>query len=95
MENKYYKPFNRVTRLSFFPGIGLSLAYIPQVLLLLAVFPRRFPFMFGIVGVGGSLGMMVCPPIVELLTNTYGWRGAMAIIAAANLHVVALGAMQR
>ncbi|XP_022096938.1 monocarboxylate transporter 13-like [Acanthaster planci] len=76
-------------------GIGLSLAYIPQVLLLLKAFPTRFSLIFGIAGAGGSFGMMVCPPIVEILTNTYGWRGAMMISAAMVSHVFAFGALQR
>ncbi|XP_038076166.1 monocarboxylate transporter 12-like [Patiria miniata] len=76
-------------------GFGLSLAYLPQVMLLMVSFPERFPFMFGLAGLGGSFGMMVCPPIVDLLTMTYGWRGAMLIIAAASLNVTACGALQR
>ncbi|XP_038071642.1 monocarboxylate transporter 12-like [Patiria miniata] len=76
-------------------GFGLSLAYIPQLVLLLVAFPERFSLMFGLAGMGGSLGMMVCPPIVDLLTMTYGWRGAMLIMAAASFNVTAFGAMQR
>ena len=76
-------------------GIGLSMTYVPQLLVILAACPTRFPLMWGIVFVGGSFGMMVCPPVVELLGTAYGWRGAMMVVAAVNVNAFALGLLQR
>ena len=73
----------------------MGLTFIPQIVILMAAFPTRFPLVFGIALVGGSLGMMVCPPTVELLVRVYGWRGAIMIIAALIFNVCAFGELQK
>ena len=36
----------------------------------------------GIVSVGGSIGVLVMGPLLQLLINVFGWRGAYKIISA-------------
>ena len=73
----------------------MGLTYVPQIVILMAAFPTRFPLVYGIALVGGSLGMIACPPIVELLVGVYGWRGTMMIIAAIIFNVCAFGELQK
>ena len=56
-------------------------------------FPDHFALVNGISASGGAIGMMVMPPIVEHLLESYGWRGTMVLLAAINLHSVLVGAL--
>ncbi len=55
-----------------------------------AVPARRQSFAFGFVTAGASIGMFAMVPIVQLLIDSLGWRGAMAALGA--IAFVAIGA---
>ena len=44
---------------------------------------------------GGALGVMICPPLAELLIERFGWRGAMTIVGAVNANLVVCGMLMR
>lgn len=44
---------------------------------------------------GIGLGGFIFPPLIGYLEYTYGWRGALLIVSAINLHLVVLGALYR
>ena len=73
----------------------MGMSNIPQLAVLVDTFTTQFPLVFGIALVGGSLGAMACPPMVDLLIGVYGWRGTMMIIAATMFSVSVLGALQK
>ncbi|XP_071799592.1 monocarboxylate transporter 13-like [Asterias amurensis] len=76
-------------------GVGMGMSNIPQLVVLVDTFTTQFPLVFGIALVGGSLGAMACPPVVDLLIGVYGWRGTMMIIAATMFSMSLLGALQK
>ncbi|XP_072023377.1 monocarboxylate transporter 11-like [Amphiura filiformis] len=42
---------------------------------------------------GLSLGIMIMPPMTQLLLDIYGWRGTMLLLAGLNLHHIVCGAL--
>ena len=44
---------------------------------------------------GGALGTMLLAPLLEFLTEVYGWRGALVIFSAMNFNVCAAGLLMR
>ncbi|XP_038073628.1 monocarboxylate transporter 12-like [Patiria miniata] len=76
-------------------GIGFGLSYTPLVITVFMYFPTRFALANGVLTSGAAIGMMVIPPLAELLIATYGWPWAMALLAAVNFNVCACGALVR
>ncbi len=74
-------------------GVGMGLTYIPQTVALVSSTSDHFPVMFAIAFLGGSFGVMTCPPITEFLLGIYGWRGTLMIMAAVMFHVTVFGAL--
>ena len=62
---------------------------------LLLYFPENFASANGIALAGGSVGMMVLPPLTELLHKSYGWKGALVILGAVSTHSCIFGALMR
>ena len=73
-------------------GFGVSLVYTPPFAYITSHF-KKVALPSGIVLAGGGLGMMLYPPITEILIDTYGWRGAVLICAAVNANICVLGAL--
>ncbi|XP_022091342.1 monocarboxylate transporter 13-like isoform X2 [Acanthaster planci] len=76
-------------------GIGFTMSYAPLMITVVMYFPTRFALANGVLSTGAAVGMMVIPPLVELLIKTYGWPNAMAVLAAVNFNVTACGALVR
>ncbi len=53
-----------------------------------AVPEERRTFAFGMVTAGASAGMFVVVPIVQLIIDALGWRGALSVLGAVSLLVV-------
>ncbi len=72
--------------------VGLSVSGASFVVVIGAVgkaVPEgRQTFAFGLVTAGASVGMFVVVPIVQLLIDSFGWRGALVALGAAALLVV-------
>lgn len=58
-------------------------------------FSERFALANGISVVGGSIGMMVLPPITQYLLNMYGLRGTLLLISAFSYFGCFSGALMR
>ena len=58
-----------------------------------AYFTRYYHVATSIATSGMSLGIMLFAPITQLLNDTYGWRGAMILLAAIQFHSVAAAAL--
>ena len=63
-------------------GLGSSLLFSSYFLITAKNFRRRQSFAVGIVSVGGSIGVLIIGPSLQLLIDEYGWRGAYRIISA-------------
>ena len=49
----------------------------------------------GLACTGGSVGVMICPPLTELSIESFGWRGAMLLVGAVNANLVTCGMLMR
>ena len=63
--------------------MGITLSY---TVLVQTYFSTRRTLAMGISICGSSVGMMVCPPLVNFLMEIYGWRGCLIIQSAICLH---------
>ena len=56
---------------------------------------KNFSTVVGFVYAGVSVGVMIFPPMANLLIEAYGWRGAILIQGGMVFHIVAFGAIFR
>ncbi|XP_033632367.1 monocarboxylate transporter 12-like [Asterias rubens] len=79
--------------------IGCSFGYAmvrnAAVAVLMQYFPDNFASMNGVSSVGGPVGMMIVPPMVQQLLNLYGWRGALALLGAMSANYCVFAALVR
>ncbi|XP_070552814.1 monocarboxylate transporter 12-like [Ptychodera flava] len=73
-------------------GTGFTVIYIPSVSIIAEYFTDRYAFANGMAAVGGGLGNIIFPLLVQTLIQIYGWHGAILITAglSANAFVCAL-----
>ncbi|ESN96804.1 hypothetical protein HELRODRAFT_85916 [Helobdella robusta] len=76
-------------------GFGLSLVYVPAVVIVAFYFEKKRAFATGIAVAGSGIGGFVFPILVELLVETYSWRGALLIMGGIMLNIVLCGALFR
>lgn len=76
-------------------GLGYCFLYIPSHTLSGLWFDQNRGLVTGLVTSGSSLGGVVFPFIIKELIETYGWRGSMFILAAANLQTFILAGILR
>ena len=58
-------------------------------------FSERFPAAFSLSTTGGAVGMGVFPILAGVLTEVYGWRGSLLIIAGINVHLFVVAMLTR
>ncbi|XP_041467314.1 monocarboxylate transporter 14-like [Lytechinus variegatus] len=76
-------------------GAGLSMSYMPTVLVLNEFFPENFVFANSISLYGYTAGSILLPIITERSLVAYGYSGAYIILGALTLNLVACGATLR
>ncbi|KAH9509415.1 hypothetical protein Btru_045844 [Bulinus truncatus] len=76
-------------------GIGFGLIYLPAIVCVAQYFEKRRSFATGLAVCGSGFGTFVLAPITEMLVTEYSWRGAMLILGAIILNVVACGIIFR
>lgn len=76
-------------------GFGLSLVYVPAVVIVAFYFEKKRAFATGIAVAGSGVGGFVFPVLVELLIEWYTWRGATLILGGILLNIVLCGALFR
>ena len=79
----------------FFTGIGLALLTVPAYSLLGQYFDKYLPLASGVVEVCGALGIVVFPPLTQILLDTYGWRNTLLLLGAVCLHMIISGILFR
>ena len=67
---------------SFLYGLGSALMFSSYFLITAKNFRRWQSLAVGIVSVGGSIGVLVMGPLLQLLIDLFGWRGTYKIISA-------------
>ena len=69
-------------------GIGLGLPIVSKVMALEATFAKNnFATANGVMFAAGSLGIILFAPLIDILIQAYGFRGALMIYGALNLHI--------
>ncbi|ELK03781.1 monocarboxylate transporter 13 [Pteropus alecto] len=75
-------------------GCGWALTFTPTLACLSRYFSRRRSLATGLALTGGSLSVAFAP-FFQWLLNHYAWRGALLLVSALSLHLVACGALLR
>ncbi|KAJ8030758.1 Monocarboxylate transporter 12 [Holothuria leucospilota] len=76
-------------------GFGISLAYTPSLTVIGYYFHKRLGFANGVAFSGSGLGLMVMPPLTQLLLDYFDWRGTIQIIGGLSLLVCLCGLLMR
>ncbi|XP_066031174.1 LOW QUALITY PROTEIN: monocarboxylate transporter 13-like, partial [Chamaea fasciata] len=76
-------------------GLGWSLAFTPSLAAVSRWFPRRRALATGLAVSGAAVSGPALSPLVPLALDAFGWRGALLLLAAVSLHMVAAGALLR
>ncbi|XP_077863899.1 monocarboxylate transporter 13-like [Saccoglossus kowalevskii] len=79
----------------FLTGIGYGLAYVPSVAMIGEYFERRHALANSIAYVGSGIGLIALPPFLQVVMDTYGWRGTFFIAGAINLNMIASSVLLR
>lgn len=66
---------------SFSAGVGVSLIYIPAVIIVGFYFETKRGIANGIANSGSGLGAFIYAPLGHVLLVTYGWRGALLVLS--------------
>ncbi|NWS65278.1 MOT13 protein, partial [Chunga burmeisteri] len=76
-------------------GLGWALVFTPSLGAVGRYFPSRRALATGLVVSGASVSGLALGPLVPWLLDTYGWRGALLLLAAISFNLVAAGALLR
>ncbi|NXD46578.1 MOT13 protein, partial [Copsychus sechellarum] len=76
-------------------GLGWSLSFTPALGAVSRWFPRRRALATGLAVSGAAVSGLALTPLVPLALDAYGWRGALLLLAAVSLHLVAAAALLR
>lgn len=76
-------------------GFGTSLIFTPGLILVGHFFIVRRGMAVGLATVGAGVGSFIFPPFVQLLFETYGFRGTYLIMAAVMSHALIVGSLYR
>ena len=76
-------------------GFGLSMVYVPAVVIVAYYFEKRRAFATGIAVAGSGIGTFVIAPLSERVIEQYSWKGAVLIIGGIMLNICACGAIFR
>eukprot|EP00057_Strongylocentrotus_purpuratus_P014501 XP_011668975.1 PREDICTED: uncharacterized protein LOC100890876 [Strongylocentrotus purpuratus] len=73
--------------MGFVTGLGIGSVRNSAIVAIAQVFKKGYSRANGIALAGGSIGMMVVPPLLQLCIDQYGWRGALLILVGIQLHL--------
>uniref|UniRef100_A0A8C3UTD1 Solute carrier family 16 member 13 n=2 Tax=Catharus ustulatus TaxID=91951 RepID=A0A8C3UTD1_CATUS len=76
-------------------GLGWSLSFTPALGAVSRWFPQRRTLATGLAVSGAAVSGLALTPLVPLALDAYGWRGALLLLAAVSLHLVAAAALLR
>ncbi|XP_022095691.1 monocarboxylate transporter 12-like isoform X2 [Acanthaster planci] len=74
-------------------GIALGLSGVLSKQLVGLCFDQNHATAIGIARTGSSIAFLVCTPLVQILLETFGWRGTMLIMGGLFSHMIVCGAL--
>ncbi|XP_062030958.1 monocarboxylate transporter 11 [Lepus europaeus] len=81
--------------LGLLAGSGWALAFAPALGTLSRYFSRRRVLAVGLALTGNGASSLLLAPALQLLLDTFGWRGALLLLGAITLHLTPCGALLR
>lgn len=76
-------------------GFGCGLAFMPGSVAVAKYFKNHRTLALSIASAGGGIGGFAFPPILELLNETYNWRGMFLILGGVTLNGIVFGLLFR
>ncbi|XP_022088105.1 monocarboxylate transporter 12-B-like [Acanthaster planci] len=76
-------------------GIGMGICYNSIVVVVAIYFKRRYKIAHALVYAGVGTGIMAVPPLLQLLLESYGWRGTLLVASGITANSIALSALFR
>ncbi|XP_019269210.1 LOW QUALITY PROTEIN: monocarboxylate transporter 11 [Panthera pardus] len=76
-------------------GSGWALVFAPALGTLSRYFSRRRVLAVGLALTGNGASSLLLAPTLQLLLDTFGWRGALLVLGAITLHLAPCGALLR
>ncbi|XP_021338953.1 monocarboxylate transporter 9-like [Mizuhopecten yessoensis] len=76
-------------------GFGIGLVYMASLVIVSYYFDKRRALATGIATCGSGVGSFVFAPVYEFLLETYGWRGAIWIVAGIMFNCVLFAIIYR
>ncbi len=76
-------------------AIGMGFAFAPSIAILHHYFEKRYNVAIGIAIAGYSFGDLIFPLVLQPMTDVYGWKGALFIMSALELNLVACGCVMK
>ncbi|KAF6097039.1 solute carrier family 16 member 11 [Phyllostomus discolor] len=76
-------------------GSGWALVFAPALGTVSRYFSRRRVFAVGLALMGNGASSLLLAPALQLLLDTFGWRGALLLLGAITLHLTPCGALLR
>ncbi|XP_053423561.1 monocarboxylate transporter 11 isoform X2 [Nycticebus coucang] len=81
--------------LGLLAGSGWALVFAPALGTLSRYFSRRRVLAVGLALTGNGASSLLLAPALQLLLDTFGWRGALLLLGAITLHLTPCGALLR
>ncbi|KAM5306440.1 monocarboxylate transporter 11 isoform 1-T1 [Glossophaga mutica] len=76
-------------------GSGWALVFAPALGTISRYFSRRRVLAVGLALTGNGVSSLLLAPVLQLLLDTFGWRGALLLLGAITLHLTPCGALLR
>ncbi|XP_038050210.1 monocarboxylate transporter 12-B-like [Patiria miniata] len=76
-------------------GVGLGISFNSMIVAVATHFKTRYKTAHAVAYSGMGTGIMALPPLLQLLLEHYGWRGALMIVSAIMANIMACGALYR
>ncbi len=81
--------------LGILASIGLSMTYIPSIVIVTVYFEKHRGLATGLAVTGSGLGAFAFPPLVNWLLTTYNWRGALLVLGGISFNIIIAGLLFR
>nr|XP_056719599.1 monocarboxylate transporter 13-like [Euleptes europaea] len=76
-------------------GFGWALVFTPSMATVSHYFEKRRTLAMGLTVSGAGVSSLAFSPLFQFLLDSYGWRGALMVVAGMSLNLVASGALLR
>uniref|UniRef100_A0A8C3AH17 Solute carrier family 16 member 12b n=1 Tax=Cyclopterus lumpus TaxID=8103 RepID=A0A8C3AH17_CYCLU len=76
-------------------GLGFALCYTPSIAMVGRYFRCRRALAYGVAMSGSGIGTLFPVPVVQLLIESYSWRGALLVLSAFVANLCVCGALLR